>query len=490
MFRKNPGLKPLRQSYRQTSYRLRFGKNRSGRLLGQKFLALAPQNLIAWALIALSILILFSTIASSLWVPVLARIIPDRYVLAYAPESWQQEIFDINIEDKVPTPVAQTDASALLAELPAAPTPTSDPQVTATPLARSAPRAAGEGYLQPTPLAVEATPTVTPASPLAVDSRAVDRTNNADLSQAIELLTGFDWEQQGYNNCGPASLKTLLSYWGVSFTEAEAAAYLKPNPEDPNVRPDEMAQYAKTHGYETLIRVNGNIDQLKLIIAAGYPVMIETGYDPEPTTIGWTSHYLTLVGYTEEGFIAMDTYRRPNWFYPFEEVDHFWQQFNRRYLIFHRPDQAVAAASLVGENNSDTKMYENSRYQAQLELSLDRENPFVWFNLGSSLVGLGDYENAISAFNEARRLGLPWRFMWYQFSAYEAYLQTGAYDEVIVIADDVLARKASEEAYYYKGLALAATGDVNGARRQLQLAIRFNKNYEVARLALDALGDD
>lgn len=419
-----------------------------------------------------------------LWIPRVAAIIPDRYIMAYAPESLQRLVFQIDVSEQVPTPnVVGADAGALIADL-ATQTPDpgltgSEPAVPATPGAHT--------YLQPTPVAVAPTPTVTPAFTVMVDPNAVDAENSADLSEVRQLLTGFDWEQQGYNNCGPASVKVYMSYWGVKFDEDEAAAYLKPNEEDPNVRPDEIAAFAETKGYETLIRVNGTIDRLKHFLLAGYPVLIETGYDPEPETIGWTSHYLTLVGFTDDGFIAMDTYRRPNWLYSFDEIDQYWRQFNRRYIVIHRPDQGAAVDSLVSAEIDDQVMYENARYTAQLELSLDRSDPFGWYNLGSALMHLGDYEKAVSAFNQARQLGLPWRFLWYQFEAYEAYMQAGQYEEVIALADSVLAKKASEEAYYYKGIALVAMGQRDAGIRQIDLAVSFNRHYQEARLALDSL---
>ena len=136
-------------------------------------------------------------------------------------------------------------------------------------------------------------------------------------------------------------------------------------------------------------------------------------------------------------------------------------------------------------------MYTNALKTAQLELSLDRNDPFGWFNLGSSLTGLRRYEDAVSAFDEARSLGLPSRFLWYQFTIFDAYLKVGGdyNDEVIVLADDVLTKKQSEEAFYYKGMAYQAQGKLDEARKQYRLALRFNKNYTAAQQALDALGD-
>jgi len=136
-------------------------------------------------------------------------------------------------------------------------------------------------------------------------------------------------------------------------------------------------------------------------------------------------------------------------------------------------------------------MYTSAMRTAQLELSVDRSDAFGWFNLGSSLTGLGRYQDAVSAFDQARRTGLPSRFLWYQFSIFDAYLQQGGEytDQALFLANDVLASKASEEAFYYKGMAYLSKGDKESARQQFNLALRFNKHYEVAKQALAALGE-
>ncbi len=477
-FFKGQGPLPQTQSYRKRRGNHPGYRHHKRRLLWAWWVALGAVALSA------------SVLTANMWLPAVRRVVPDRYIMAYAPEALQPIIFDIDVSEQVPTPELNLDEEAVvsLLDTPVAPSPTLPP----APSGGTGGGGVGNGggYIQPTPVPVAPTPTATPANAAPVDARAVDRERQADLSRADALLEGFTFVQQtGVNNCGPASIATMMSYWGFEFTLEEARRALKPVPEDPNVRPDEMAEFIRPLGYLMLIRENGDFDTLKRFILAGYPVMVESGYDPEPDTIGWTSHFLTLVGYSEAdgGFIAMDTYRRPNWFYPYEELDLYWRQFNRRYLVAYRPDQAVAVASIVGADMDETTDYLNAAAMARSELSLDRSDPYGWFNLGTSLTGLGQYEEAASAFDQARRLGLPWRFLWYQFAPFEAYLAVGRYSDVVELADAVLNKIATEEAYYYKGLALAAQGDTNAALTTLQRAVRFNPSYVAAQEALAGL---
>ncbi len=284
----------------------------------------------------------------------------------------------------------------------------------------------------------------------------------------------------------------MLSYWGIDKTLEETRQVLKPNPNDPNVRPDEVQAYVESLGLQMIIREDGDFHRLKLLILAGFPVMIETGYDPEPQTVGWTSHFLTLVGYSEQdqAFIAMDTYRRPNWFYPYDELDKYWRQFNRRYMVAYKPEQAAAIASIIGENMDDATMWQNSAKTARQELSLDRNDPFAWFNLGTSLNGQGDYQHAALAFDQARQIGLPWRMLWYQFAPFETYLHVKRFNDVMSLADAVLQKISTEEPFYYKALAYEAQGNNPEARKMLDLALHFNKDYQAAQIELDALGQN
>ena len=75
--------------------------------------------------------------------------------------------------------------------------------------------------------------------------------------------------------------------------------------------------------------------------------------------------------------------------------------------------------------------------------------------------------------------------LWYQFGPYQAYYETGRYEDVIVLADVTMGdRPYFEESFYFKGLAQIALGQVEEGRLNLQRSIAFNPNYQPAAEAL------
>jgi hypothetical protein len=68
-------------------------------------------------------------------------------------------------------------------------------------------------------------------------------------------LTGITHQWQTWNNCGPSTITMNLSYYGRPETQVESAQFLKPNQEDKNVSPEELAAYARSLGFEAVTRV-------------------------------------------------------------------------------------------------------------------------------------------------------------------------------------------------------------------------------------------
>jgi tetratricopeptide (TPR) repeat protein len=348
--------------------------------------------------------------------------------------------------------------------------------------------------LAPTSVAETATP---PAVPVVAMQNPTPRPSPVPtdfiplkpIQPAVELA-GVTHEAQRFNNCGPTTLRMYLSYFGYTRdSQVQIANVLKPNKDDRNVSPNELTGYAQSKGFRALVRVNGNLERLKQILSNDLPVMIEEGYDPPRAKQGWMGHYLLLTGYDDAGIIAQDSYNGPNQRVAWSDVDDHWRNFNRTYLLFYTDAQEQMVRAIVGEEMDDDTMYAQAAQRAQDEWNAHPQDAFAAFNLGSSLVGLGEYEAAANAFDRARLLKLPWRMMWYQFGPYEAYYRVGRYDEVIALADATLKPTGDlEESYYYKGLALQKLGRSDEARAAFQEALKYNANYRAARQALQELG--
>ncbi len=424
-------------------------------------------------------------------VPALLRALPTRYAMRL-PEPLQALALPADPEvPLLPTAAPPSNAQSLLGE--------NAPEVAA---------ASGTGATStpppvPTAIPVDGQSPIS-ASPTPTAAPTVFPTATPWPLPAAARMTGIVHQFQEWNNCGPATMAMALSYFGVTLSQHDTAAVMKPNPEDRNVGPQEMAAYVNEQTeVQALFRSNGRRELLQRFISNNIPVIIEVGIEPpgEFRWLGWYGHYLMPVAYddAQQQIWVYDT-----WFGTSEEpltnahpdgralsyadLEQYWPQFNRNYIILYRPEQGELVAEILDEEIVDAVMWQRNLISAQANASAAPNNGFAWFNLGTVYNELGEYEKAAEAFDQARALGLPWRMLWYQFGPYEAYYQVGRYEDVILLADTTLKdRPYFEESFYYKGLAQAAMGQTAEARENLQRAIEFNPNYTPAQTALDEL---
>lgn len=317
-------------------------------------------------------------------------------------------------------------------------------------------------------------------------------------------IEGLQIVPQGFNNCGPANLTINLNFHGDGTTQVEAAAFLKPNREDRNVSPWQLSDYVNEHTtLRSTTHSGGDMQLIKRFVAAGLPIVIEKGYEPNATE-GWLGHYFTIFAYDDEKqeMRGMDTFLGP-WDSSgrpesYEDIETYWQQFNYTFFVVYPPEKEQLVFDLLGPDLLDlSTMWQNAAQRAQAEIDVDPENAFAWFNLGTSLTRLGEmtgeaefYENGAAAFDQARILGIPPRIVWYQFRPYAAYMKVGRYQDMIDLADATLSTQGGrnvEETYFYKGHALALQGDAQGAIAAYEQAIRLNENFYPAQWALDSI---
>jgi len=396
--------------------------------------------------------------------PTLIRALPGRYAY-YLPEPLQ-ELRHNPHPDVLPTPV--------IALVHPSPSPPPSPTPTPTP------------FSTPVPLPSEvpvSLPTQTPTSP----SRLV--------------LDAVRHEHQGWNNCGPATLGMALSYWGRGEGQYDIAPLLKPDPDDKNVSPWEMAAYAQDLGLGASMRVNGNLERLKTLVRAGFPVIVETWYVRDARD--QLGHYRLIIGYDDaaQQFITYDSLHGPDVTVGYQELDELWRVFNRAYVVVFAPERWDELATIIGPDLDDAAMYAQALETARAEAADPPEScvayadcadwvTFAWFTVGTNLTSLGRHAEAAAAYDGARQLGLHYRMLWYQFGPYESYYAVGRYDDVIALADATLLTADNlEESYYWRGMARLALGDRERAQVDFRAALRFHPDWPPAATALQEMDD-
>jgi hypothetical protein len=369
-------------------------------------------------------------------------------------------------------------------ELAALATPTSYAQPSALPSPSYRPTFTPASTPTPTP-----TPTLTPTStPTPVPTLP-----------ASALLAGLRHERQGWNNCGPTTLAMALSYWGRDETQYDIVPFLKPDSQDKHVGLGEMEEYVQSLGLDAIVRVGGTLDQLKALVHAGFPVIVETWYVRDADD--QLGHYRLIVGYDDvaQEFTVYDSLHDPVVTMGYQELDELWHVFNRVYLVVYSPEKWEDLASILGPDLSDKEMYERALETARVEAALPPQDcvayadcvdwvTFSWFNAGTNLTLLGQHVEAVAAYDRAWELGVHRRMLWYQFGPYKSYYAVGRYDDVIALANATLATAGNlEESYYWRAMARLAQGDADGARADLEAALHYHDNWQPAVIALEAM---
>ena len=353
-------------------------------------------------------------------------------------------------------------------------------------------------------------------SPHSLGPPATATSASPPLPDAISL-SGFTYVDQNerWNYCGPSTLAIALSFWGWKGSRDDIAKVVKPGIKDSsldfiqrgrwdkNVMLYELAGFVQDYtDFDALIRYGGELDLVKRLIAAGFPVIIEKGYYERDYTgkVGWMGHYAFTTGYDEEAgvFIYQETYppegeSGENRTVHYDVFRDGWRGFNYLFMVVYPPEREAEIFTLLGRWSEPTWAYQHALEMANAETQTmaDIDGFFAWFNKGTSHVALKQYADAAEAYDQAFSIYAalsrsdtqrPYRIMWYQTGPYWAYYYSGRYQDVIDLANTTLyetsANPTLEESLYWRGLAQYALGDMQAAVADLREAVRLNPNFQ------------
>lgn len=305
---------------------------------------------------------------------------------------------------------------------------------------------------------------------------------------AVHLQDNITYEAQDWNNAGPANLVMALSYWGVDLGQDQAAGWLKPNPEDKHVTPEQITYYVNQYtSLQSIYRLGGTPDLLRSLLAAGFPVIIQTGFEPEGEE--WLGHYRLIVGYEGSTFYVYDSLlgsgtKGEGITIDESELNTFWRQFNHIFMVIYPVEQIDQLRAALGGYRDPHHAIMQALNVAAIETQQQEADIWSWLNLCSSYAALGNYEQAMEAYNHVDMIDLPWRLPWYRYDLYAAYLYSGIAgtgdkpQTVIELADYTLATTLYvEEAYYWRALGYAASGNFDAAGADLAKVLELNPNF-------------
>jgi tetratricopeptide (TPR) repeat protein len=313
-----------------------------------------------------------------------------------------------------------------------------------------------------------------------------------------------------------------LSYYDWGKDQIAAGGVLRPNDKDVNVMPYELVDFVNEHtALHALWRYGGDLQTIKVLLNAGFPVMIEKSF--EPYTLrneGWMGHYNLVVGYDDEKQIltVQDSYLMSyapwggeipqelwdsfiGFDFSYSELEQAWRSFNFVFIVVYPPEKENDVLNALGPLATDEgacRIAYDRAMQETSSLTDVRDKFFAWFNAGTSLVYLQDYGTAATAFDTAfgiypdiQQDSRPYRILWYETGPYEAYYYSGRYKDVINLADQTLGNMADpvlEESYYWRALSYYALGDKNRAVADLRTSLKYHPGFAPSVAMLEQYG--
>ena len=323
-----------------------------------------------------------------------------------------------------------------------------------------------------------------------------------------KLLKGFTFEWQTMNNCGPASLAMLFSYWDSNndINQKELAEHLKKNSPNAPVSIYRLKDVAELYGYKVEIRTDNNPEILELFIANGIPLLIA----------GWVidnagnefGHISLIAGYNRNTrkLIFMDPLYGPKIEIDYERFNASWNVFINVVVVIVPDDKTHIVENIFGKDYSFNNSINSSLLKIKEKLKFAAENPgykhpyssfysnskhynaFAWNAIGVCYVIKKDYKDAVIAFEKARENNLPLRLWHYNSFLFEAYYYTQNYSELLKIINNGLSKyHPTENFFYWKGMAEKSLGLLTDAIYSFRKALYYRPEWELPETELKLL---
>ncbi|HNY65235.1 MAG TPA: cysteine peptidase family C39 domain-containing protein [Deltaproteobacteria bacterium] len=147
-------------------------------------------------------------------------------------------------------------------------------------------------------------------------------------AEAFEIQ-GVPFVKQASNFCGPASLESVMSYYGVSEDQDTIARSVYCQGLEGSLITD-LENYARLKGFKTKL-AQGGLDDIEGLVRENRPVivLVDMGF--------WVvskPHYLVVTGVTDSDVVA-HTGHEPSRRFSREDFTKIWKKKGSVYLVIH-----------------------------------------------------------------------------------------------------------------------------------------------------------
>lgn len=306
---------------------------------------------------------------------------------------------------------------------------------------------------------------------------------------AVKILNNDYHVFQTFNNCGPASLSMVLSYYGIRKTQEELGLELRPVQnakginDDKSVTMHELTDKATELGFSAVYRPNGDIELLKQFIYNGLPVIARTLLENNDDV----GHYRVIKGYDDitGELLQDDSLQGHNLKFFYSDFLGLWKKFNYEYLVLVPPEKESLAKNILGENYDEAAAWSKTLARARQDLINDPDDIYGRLNLVIALYHAKDFAQAAAEYEKIESQ-LSFRTLWYQIEPVLVYFELGNYDKVLAMVEKIFQDQniAYSELYILRGQIFQARNDLASAKKEFEKAVFYNKNLKAAQDAL------
>ncbi|WP_425147212.1 C39 family peptidase [Deinococcus sp.] len=157
-------------------------------------------------------------------------------------------------------------------------------------------------------------------------------------------LAAVGYVHQSYNNCGPASIVSVLAYYGVSADQSELARVLRP--EGGYMASEVIAPFVQRYGLRATLFKGGRLEHLRQLAAAGIPVIVLQWMN----RVGSAPHFRVVRGYDDHSGLMWlsDPIYGPNVYVSYANFQTLWNLYDQEFIPVYRPQQTAQVSRILG----------------------------------------------------------------------------------------------------------------------------------------------